>query len=75
MAPVMLGTKEFRANFEEIDAVNCGVTFADCTALAARMKTGEISRVKILDLVRFFFCFACAVVLRVLCAAVAVRER
>jgi hypothetical protein len=48
-----LGWKTFDVNSEEIDASYSGVTAADCSALAARMKTGEISRVKKLNLVRF----------------------
>ncbi len=62
MPKVKLGFKEFDVDCEEINALNCGVSVADCIALAARMKTGEISRVKKLWLVRFFsvlflFCF------------------
>ena len=48
-----LGSRTFDVNSEEINAGGRGVTAADCAALAARMKTGEISRVKKLDLVRF----------------------
>ena len=62
MSKVKLGSNKFDVDCEEINARNCGVSVADCIALAARMKTGEISRVKKLDLVRFFsvlflFCF------------------
>ena len=62
MSKVELGSEEFDVDCEEIYAFGCGVSNADCIALAARMKTGEISRVKKLDLVRFFsvlflFCF------------------
>ena len=62
MPKVKLGRKEFDVDCEEIYATSCGVSPADCAALAARMKSGEISRVKKLDLVRFFsvlflFCF------------------
>ena len=62
MSKVKLGSKEFDVDCEEINAYGCGVSVADCIALAARMKTGEISRVKKLNLVRFFsvlflFCF------------------
>jgi len=62
MPKVKLGSEEFDVDCEEIDASGCGVSVADCIALAARMKTGEISRVKTLRLVRFFsvlflFCF------------------
>jgi hypothetical protein len=52
-ASVKLGSKIFDVNSEEIETWNSGVTAADCSALAARMKTGEISRVKALRLVRF----------------------
>jgi len=54
MATVKLGRKTFDVTSEEINAYYCGVTDADCSALAARMKTGEISRVKTLWLVRYF---------------------
>ena len=47
-----LGRMEFDVDSEEIDAIDCGVTDADCVALAARMKSGEMRRLKILDLVR-----------------------
>ena len=56
MAKVKLGSKEFDVDSEEIDASGCGVSDADCVAFAARMTTGEISRVKELLLVSFFFC-------------------
>ena len=52
MAKVKLGTKEFDVGSESIDAMLAGVSDADCIELAARMKTGEISRVKTLILVR-----------------------
>ena len=52
MAKVKLGTKEFDVGSEVIDARNCGVSEADCIELAARMKTGEISGMKKLNLVR-----------------------
>jgi hypothetical protein len=57
MATVKLGSKEFRVDTEIIAAGRCGVSAADCTAFAARMKTGEISRVKKLNLVRFILFF------------------
>jgi hypothetical protein len=62
MAKVKLGRKEFDVDSEEIWAVDAGVTVADCVALAARIKSGEISRLKKLFLVRLFsvvcvFCF------------------
>ncbi len=57
MATVKLGRKEFRIDSEEIDASLFGVSAADCTAFAARMKRGEISRVKKLILVRFILFF------------------
>ena len=59
MATVKLGSLTFDVTSEVIHASGCGraggcgVTAADCSALAARMKTGEISRVKKLNLVRF----------------------
>ena len=52
MAKVKLGTKEFDVSSELIIAWCSGVSDADCIELAARMKTGEISRVKRLELVR-----------------------
>ena len=54
MPKVKLGRKEFDVDCEDINAYRCGVSNADCAALAARMKSGEISRVKTLMLVRFF---------------------
>ena len=62
MAKVKLGRVEFDVDSEEIDADGCGVTVADCVALAAAMKSGKIRRLKILRLVRLFpvlfvFCF------------------
>ena len=51
MAKVKLGSKEFDVDSERIDASGCGVSDADCAAFAARIKTGEICRVKTLDLV------------------------
>ena len=51
MAKVKLGTKEFDVSSESMYAYS-GVSDADCIELAARMKTGEISRVKTLILVR-----------------------
>ena len=49
---VKLGTKEFDVGSEDMTAIGGGVSDADCAELAARMKTGEISRVKTLYLVR-----------------------
>ena len=57
MARVKLGSKEFDVDSEKIDAGGCGVSDADCAAFAARMKTGEISRVKTLILVSCFVLF------------------
>jgi hypothetical protein len=54
MAKVKLGCKEFDVDSEEINARLCGVTAADCVALAARMKSGEMRRLKRLHLVRLF---------------------
>ena len=52
MAKVKLGTREFDVSSESIYACGIGVSDADCIELAARMKTGEISRVQTLNLVR-----------------------
>ncbi len=66
MAKVKLGCEEFDVDSEHINAgdrLNAnfyGVSDADCAAFAARMKTGEISRVKTLNLVRFIVCRRCA---------------
>ena len=62
MAKVRLGSKEFDVDSLVIDAKFCGVTDSDCVAFAARMKRGEISRLKKLWLVGVFyllsaFCF------------------
>ncbi len=68
MAKVKLGSKEFHLDSEEIDASGCGVSDADCVAFVrfVAFATGEISRVKTLNLVSFivlfcwnanFFCF------------------
>ncbi len=54
MAKVKLGRKEFDVDSEEINGFGCGVTAADCVALAARMKSGEMRRLKRLYLVRLF---------------------
>ena len=54
MAKVKLGSNEFDVDSEEIDAIGCGVTDADCVALAMRMKSGEMRRLKKLELVRLF---------------------
>ena len=54
MAKVKLGRKEFDVCSEVIDANGCGVTAVDCVALAARMKSGEMRRLKRLILVRLF---------------------
>ena len=54
MAKVKLGSKEFDVDSEEINAVRLGVTAADCVALAPRMKSGEMRRLKKLWLVRLF---------------------
>ena len=55
MPKVKLGRRDFDVDGEEINASRCGVSAADCVAFAARMTTGEISRVKKLLLVSFFF--------------------
>ena len=54
MAKVKLGRKEFDVDSEEINVGLCGVTDAECVALAARMKSGEMRRLKKLILVRLF---------------------
>ena len=54
MAKVKLGRKEFDVDSEEINAVHWDVTDADCVALAARMKSGEMHRLKKLWIVRLF---------------------
>jgi hypothetical protein len=59
MAKVKLGSREFDVDSEEIVASGCGVTDADCIAFAARMKSGEIRKVKKLVLVRCMFFIVC----------------
>ncbi len=54
MAEVKLGSEEFDVDSEEIYANGCGVTAADCVALAARMKSGEMRSLKKLYSVRLF---------------------
>ncbi len=54
MAKVKLGSDEFDVDSELIDAHLSGVTEADCAALAAHMKSGEMRRLKKLSLVRLF---------------------
>ncbi len=53
-ARVNLGRREFDVDSEVINAINCGVIAADCVALSTRMKSGEMRRLKKLDLVRLF---------------------
>jgi hypothetical protein len=58
---VKLGSKKFNIDCVEINATCCGVAAADCVALAARMKSGVMRRLKKLLLVRlfsdlFYFC-------------------
>ena len=52
MAKVKLGSKEFDVDSETIHAAY--VTDADCVALAAHMKSGEMRRLKTLNLVRVY---------------------
>jgi hypothetical protein len=52
MAKVKLGRNEFDVDCEEINAIGCNVTAAEFVALAARMKSGEMRRLKKLILVR-----------------------
>jgi hypothetical protein len=68
MAKVKLGSKEFDVNAEKIYANRCGVPAADLALFAARVKTGEISRVKMLylDLVRCSLGFLLLMILRFL---------
>ena len=54
MAKVKLGSKEFDVDCEVIDARYCDVTDADCVALATRMTSGEMRRLKKLYLVRLY---------------------
>ncbi len=54
MANVKLGRKEFHVDSEIFDASRCDVPAVDLALFAARVKTGEISRVKTLSLVIFF---------------------
>ena len=54
MAKVKLGREEFDVDSEEVHAFDCGATDAGCVALAARMKSGEMYRLKRLYLVRLF---------------------
>jgi hypothetical protein len=56
-AKVKLSWQEFDVDSEEICACSCGVSAADCVALAARMKSGEMRRLKKLELVRLFSVF------------------
>ncbi len=58
MAKVKLGSKEFDVDCEEIVAVNCGVSDAECVALGERMKGGEFQTVKRVVLVSFFLIFS-----------------
>jgi hypothetical protein len=51
---VKLGRMKFDVDCKNIDAFSCGVTAADCAALAARMKSGEMRTLKRLNLVRLF---------------------
>ena len=54
MAWVKLGGVGFDVDSQVINASCCGVTDADCVALAACIKAGEMRRLKNLDLVRLF---------------------
>ncbi len=53
MAKVKLGRREHGVDSEYIHASFSRASDADCAAFAERMKTGEISRVKTLNLVGF----------------------
>ncbi len=52
MAKVKMGSKDFDVDCKTINANGCGVTDADCAAFSTRMKTGEISRLSGLSLVK-----------------------
>ncbi len=54
IARVKLGWKEFDVDSKEIYAGDCDVLAADLALFAARVKRGEISRVKTLNLVIYF---------------------
>ncbi len=73
MAKVKLGRREFDVDSEVILADNCGVPAADLALFAARVKTGEISRVKKLYLVIFFLFLFLLCIFRLLPAAL--RQR
>ena len=49
-----LGSREFDANCEVVDAFGCGVTDAECAAFGARMKGGELEALSETHLVRLF---------------------
>jgi hypothetical protein len=59
MAKVKLGSRECDVDSEVVNANFCGASAADVALLAARMKTGEISRLKTLNLVIFFRFVVC----------------
>jgi hypothetical protein len=54
MAKGKLGSTEYAVDCEVISAHKCGVSDEECVALGTRMKSGEIQRVKMLELVSFF---------------------
>ena len=54
MAKVNFFSKEFDVDSEEMNANNCGAAASDYAAFAARMKSGEIRRLKTLLLVSLF---------------------
>ena len=49
-----LGSREFDANCEVVDAGGCGVTDAECAAFGARIKSGEFKALTTIYLVRLF---------------------
>ena len=49
-----LGSREFDANCEVVDAVRCYVTDAQCAAFGARIKSGEFKALTKIILVRLF---------------------
>jgi hypothetical protein len=61
---IKLGTYKFHADSEEIDALDCGVTSADCAELGARMIAGEFEGLKKINLVSFFLLLILSFVFR-----------
>ena len=66
MSKVKLGNKEFDVGAEKFSAGGLRVSDADCAALAALMRAGEVDNLKKLLLVRLFFVFISALVMLLL---------